>query len=202
MTNEMSYTDRELLAAAAAGDHRYFTVIFDRHAKAVYNHCFRLTGSWSAAEDATQEAFVVAWRKRQQLQLTGDSVLPWLLSVATNTVFNEWRSAKRWLAALARLPQARDTAVDNTAEVIDRLDDQRRMGEVLKLLARLPKAEREALTLCVWSEVPYADAAIVLGISEASVRSRVKRARDRLKQYREAAVSRHIPTGNPVVEES
>jgi len=174
--------DEELWAKAVSGDQAAFGVLFDRHSKAIYNHCFRLTASWAMAEDATQSTFLTAWRKRDRVRLINDSVLPWLLSVATNAVRGERRSARRWLAALLRMPLDRDATVELADEVADRVDDIRRMRSVLAAVRRLPRAEREALMLCVWSSVSYADAATLLGISESSVRARVSRARGRLNR--------------------
>lgn len=175
----MQRTDGQLWADAAAGDQAAFGLLFDRHVKAVYNHCFRLCASWSTAEDATQAVFLTAWRRRSDIRLVDGSALPWLLTVATNVVRDERRSARRWLAAMLRLPPDRDTA-DPADHVAGRVDDERRMRAVLRAARRLPRAEREALALCVWSSVSYADAAQLLGITETSVRARVSRARARL----------------------
>lgn len=180
MTTIVRAADEQLWTKAVDGDEVAFGVLFDRHSKAVYNHCFRLTASWAMAEDATQSTFLTAWRKRDRVRLINDSLLPWLLSVATNVVRSERRSARRWLAALLRMPPDRDTADEMADEVAGRLDDIRRMRPVLRAVRGLPRAEREALMLCVWSSVSYADAAALLGISESSVRARVSRARSRL----------------------
>lgn len=180
MTTIVRAADEQLWTKAVNGDEAAFGALFDRHSKAVYNHCFRLTASWAMAEDATQSTFVTAWRKRDRVRLVNDSLLPWLLSVATNAVRAERRSARRWFAAVLRMPPDRDTADEMADEVADRLDDIRRMRPVLRAVRGLPRAEREALMLCVWSSVSYADAATLLGISESSVRARVSRARSRL----------------------
>ena len=65
----MTTGDHELWSAAVGGDGAAFGALFDRYAKAVYNHCFRLTASWAAAEDHTQSTFLLAWRKRGQVRL-------------------------------------------------------------------------------------------------------------------------------------
>ncbi len=173
-------TDRYLWAEAVTGDQTAFGRLFDRHVRAVYNHCFRLTASWTAAEDATQSTFLTAWRKRDDVRLVGDSMLPWLLAVASNTVRDEQRSARRWLAAVLRMPPERDAGTELADDVAGRVDSERRMRAVVRAARRLPRAEREALALCVWSSVSYADAAVLLGITEPSVRARVSRARARL----------------------
>lgn len=162
------------------GDETAFGRLFDAHHRAVYNHAFRLTGSWSAAEDITSTTFLAAWRRRDQLRLVDSSPLPWLLVVATNAARTEWRSAARWRRLLGRVG-ADDPVPDPADDVAGRLDDEHRMGEVLAAVRGLPRAEREAVALCLWSGVSYPEAAAVLGISEAGVRSRVSRARSRLR---------------------
>ena len=172
-------TDQELWDDARGGDGEAFGLLFDRHGHAVYNHCFRLVGSWGAAEDLTQAVFLVAWRKRARVRITTDSALPWLLSVATNVVRSHRRSMTRWLRIARRLPG--ETVPDHAEEVVGRIDDERRMVELLAAVRELPPNQQEALALCVWSGVSYAEAAAVLGIAEASVRARVSKARTRLR---------------------
>jgi RNA polymerase sigma-70 factor (ECF subfamily) len=176
--------DRELWSAAVTGSGWAFGVLFDRHAKAVYNHCFRLTASWAAAEDAVQNTFLVAWRKRGDVPIEQGSLRPWLLGVATNVVRHERRSLARRLRLFHRVPPA-ETVPDHADDVAGRIDDQQRMGEILAALKRLPRNEREAFAMCVWSEVSYADAAVVFGIAEGSVRARVSKAKTRLARLLE-----------------
>jgi len=176
--------DRALWSQAAGGSAHAFGVLFDRHAKAVYNHCFRLTASWAEAEDQLQATFLLAWRKRDDVRLERESALPWLLTVATNVVRNEQRSLLRRLKNVRRVGEERPVP-DHADRVAERLDDQRQMKDLLKAAEKLPRNEREALALCVWSGVSYADAAAVLGITEGSVRARVSKARSKLQQHRE-----------------
>ena len=145
----------------------------------MYNHAFRLTGSWSAAEDVTQATFLVAWRRRGEIDPDGGAVLPWLLVVAGNTARGEWRALRRRLALLRRVPPPPNVA-DPADEVAARLDDERRMDGILRQVDRLPRAEREAVALCLWSGLSYADAAAAVGVAPATMRSRVSRARARL----------------------
>ncbi|GAB2606659.1 DNA-directed RNA polymerase sigma-70 factor [Paractinoplanes abujensis] len=173
-------TDRDLWAAVAAGEEGAFGVLFDRHSRAVYNHAFRLCGSWSVAEDITQTTFLIAWRKRGTVDLTYGTALPWLLVVAGNCARTEGRSARRVRALLGRVqPEHHPDPADDVA---GRLDDERAMGRVLDAVRRLPRAEREAVALCLWSGIGYPEAAAALGVTEVAVRSRVSRARARLSK--------------------
>ncbi len=89
------------------------------------------------------------------------------------------RALARRLRLTSRVP-ADDPVPDHADDVAGRVDDQRRMAEVVAAVDALPRAQREAVALCLLSEVSYADAAALLGIAEVSVRARVSKARARL----------------------
>jgi RNA polymerase sigma-70 factor (ECF subfamily) len=69
---------------------------------------------------------------------------------------------------------------DPADEVAGRLDDERRMVEVLAAVRRLPRGQQEAVALCLWAGLSYPEAAAALGVAEGTVRSRVSRARAQL----------------------
>src|SRR5919109_3327625 len=96
-------TDAALWQRAAAGETDAFGMIFERHARTVYNYCFRRTGDWSQAEELTAIVFLEAWRRRAQVELECDDALPWLLGVATNVISNQRRSQQRYHTARERL---------------------------------------------------------------------------------------------------
>jgi RNA polymerase sigma-70 factor, ECF subfamily len=172
--------DTTLWELAGDGDGEAFGQLFDRHSRAVYNHCFRLTASWSLAEDLTSTTFLLAWRQRDRMRPANDSLRPWLLAVATNAVRSDRRSAGRRRRLAARVP-AEPPVADHADDVAGRVDDERRMAAVLAELHRLPRAQQEAVALCLWSGLSYPEAAAALGIAEVSVRSRVSRARTALR---------------------
>lgn len=159
-----------------------FGILFDRHADAVYNHCFRRTGSWSTAEDLMSGVFLDAWRRRRDVRLDVDgSILPWLLAVANNAIRNQRRFLRRQHRLMTRLPPALPLAGDGTDSIIDRVDSQRQMQVVLDAIQDLSDAEKDVLSLCVWSELSYEAAAVALGIPVGTVRSRLSRARQKLR---------------------
>jgi RNA polymerase sigma-70 factor, ECF subfamily len=156
-----------------------FAALFDAHANAVYNFCFRRTGVWALAEDLTSVVFLEAWRRRRDVDLVNEPPRPWLLGVATNLLRNHHRSLRRHRAALERLPRS-DSTPDHAEELAERMDAERQMGEILEVIDRLPRREREVLALCVWGEVSYEEAARALRIPVGTVRSRLARARTHL----------------------
>jgi RNA polymerase sigma factor (sigma-70 family) len=171
-----------------AGDPNAFRDLFDEHVRSVYNHAFRLTGNWSAAEEVVSLTFLEAWRLRDRVDVSvdGGSLRPWLLGIATNVARNVRRAARRHDVALARLPKE-DVVPDFAEEVAARINDRERLALVRMALEALRKPEREVLALCVWSGLDYAEAAEALGVPVGTVRSRLSRARKKLNKLVTAA---------------
>jgi RNA polymerase sigma-70 factor, ECF subfamily len=172
--------DTDLLAMARDGVTGAFGVLFDRHAQSVYNFVFHRTADWSVAEDLTSAVFLEAWRHRD-VELVRDTALPWLLGVATNLLRNHRRSLRRYEAVLSRVP-APEPHSDPAEDLVDRVDQERRMRRVLDLLSELPAPDQEVLALCIWTHLSYSEAADALGIPVGTVRSRLYRARARLRE--------------------
>lgn len=176
----MEPSDADLWARSRTGDRDAFGALFERHAKLIYNYCFRRVGSWATAEDLLSVVFLEAWRRREK-HLPPDKVLPWLYGIATNVVRNQQRSERRFAAALSRLP-ASGPEPDFAETAGERLDDEWQMQGVLHLLGKLHRREQDVFVLCAWMELSYEDAALALGIPVGTVRSRLSRARARLRE--------------------
>jgi RNA polymerase sigma-70 factor (ECF subfamily) len=168
-------------ARVRAGDHDEFGGLFSEHARAVYNHAFRLTGNWSAAEEVVSLTFLEAWRLRGTVRPEGGSLLPWLLGIALNVARNVSRAARRQQAAMNRLPKAPDVP-DFADDLAGRIDDAERLEKIHAAISTLRRAERDVLALCVWSGLNYAEAAEALGVPVGTVRSRLSRARRKLQR--------------------
>ena len=164
---------------AAPPTPEHFGELFEAHSEAIYNFCFRRLADWALAEDMTSAVFLEAWRRRAQVDLVGEPPLPWLYGVATNLLRNHRRSLRRASAALARFHDVASVP-DFGDELADRLDAERQMRAVRERIAVLAPQEREALELCAWAELSYADAARALGVPVGTVRSRLSRARSHL----------------------
>ncbi|MGW2377039.1 RNA polymerase sigma factor [Kitasatospora sp. NPDC001683] len=158
--------------------------MFDEAAGDVYRYAVRVSGDWAVAEDVVQLTFLEAWRLRGRLREDGGAVRPWLFGIAANVLRNTTRAARRHRAAMARLP-ARDVVPDFADELVGRLDDSVQLAAARRALARLRKAEREVFGLCVWAGLDYASAAEALGVPVGTVRSRLSRARTKLRALAE-----------------
>ena len=125
--------------------------------------------------------FLEAWRKRDSVQISGDSLRPWLLGVATNLLRNDRRSKRRREAALRRvgLNLPHEVFEDDLAT---RIDDERRMRKILDLISEMPANEQEVIALIAWGGVSYEEAAVALSVPVGTVKSRLARARKRLAE--------------------
>ncbi|WP_432570107.1 RNA polymerase sigma factor [Kineococcus sp. SYSU DK005] len=172
--------DEQLWRRAAAGEVDCFGELFSRHHYAVRSYCHQRTGSLVDAEDLTSIVFLEAWRRREQVQLHGVSLLPWFLAVAGRTIRQRWRTARRHRAALARMP-GELTSPDHAEHVAERLDLQGDLAAARRAFARLSANDQDVLAVCVGQGLDYAAASIALGVPVGTVRSRLSRARARLR---------------------
>lgn len=176
-----------------SGDPDAYAELFDSYSRTLYNHAFRMTGDWAVAEDVMSAAFLEAWRLRGTVDPEGGSLRPWLLGITTNIARNHCRSNRRFRAAAAVAAAAAGAAAvpDHAEEVAGRLDDRRQIAATLAQLSALRRPEREVLLLCLCEGLEYAEAARVLGIPVGTVRSRLSRARTKLRRLADAELKKN-----------
>ncbi|MGI5170376.1 RNA polymerase sigma factor [Spirillospora sp. CA-253888] len=175
-------------ARIRAGDPAAFGRLFDEHASVVHRHALRVTGDWATAEDVVSLTFLEAWRLRERIRDEGDSLRPWLLGIAVNVLRNTTRAARRHQFALTRMPRPQSVP-DPAEEVVGRAADAERLAAARVALEKLRPAEREVFTLCVWEGLGYAEVAEALGVATGTVRSRLARARARLRKLTQAELA-------------
>jgi RNA polymerase sigma-70 factor (ECF subfamily) len=179
--------DRVLWRRAREGDASAFGLLFERHSGRIYNYCFRRTADWALAEDLTSATFLLAWRSGRREDLREESALPLLFGMATNVLRNQRRSLKRGRDAFARLSLPPIAEPDFAEEAATRMDDQEAMRDLLGILSRLPRGEQDVFVLCEWSGLSYEETALALGIPIGTVRSRLARGRNRLRELAAAS---------------
>jgi RNA polymerase sigma-70 factor (ECF subfamily) len=172
--------DGSFRALVRAGDSNAFGKLFDEHARAIHRYALRATGERATAEDVVSLTFLEAWRLRERVLADGGSLAPWLFGIATNVLRNTRRAARRHRAALERLP-APEPVPDFTDELMDRVGEREELAAARAALRALRPAEREVVTVCVWSGLSYAEAAEALGVPIGTIRSRLSRAKARLR---------------------
>jgi RNA polymerase sigma factor (sigma-70 family) len=159
--------------SALGGDGEAFGRVFDRHRERIYRRGYRLVPTPADADDVVAIAFLEAWRRRDSIRFVEGSMLPWLLMTATNASRNLSRSSRRYSALLWKLPPETDHP-----DPADGIDD----GETQVALRALSLDDQRIVTLCVLEGYSEREAAIVLGIPPGTVKSRLFRAKGRLRR--------------------
>lgn len=157
----------------------HFTVLFRRHAPHIQRYVVRRLGP-DAADDIVAETFLLAFRQRDRYDPARADARPWLYGIATNLIGRHRRAEIRLYRALAR------TGADPVTESFtDRVDDRVSAGhasrQLAAALARLPAESRDTLLLAAWSGLSYEEIATALGVPVGTVRSRLSRARGKLR---------------------
>ena len=169
----MDDDEGDLVTRARAGDLDAYDALIARHQHAALRVAAVVAGS-ADAEDAVQEALVKAWRALDRFR-EGSPFRPWLLRIVANEARNRRRGAGRRHALALRLVER---PVDGPEERVLAGDDRRRLTEAL---LSLPDKDRAVLALRYFAELSEADMAIALDCSPGTVKSRLSRAKERLR---------------------
>ncbi|MGG5259011.1 RNA polymerase sigma factor SigM [Phycicoccus avicenniae] len=166
--------DAALLARHVAGDGGVaFGELFRRHRDRMYAVAMRTTGRPELAADAVQEAFISAFRRAEAYR--GEAaVTTWLHRIVVNACLDRLRREK------VSVRRAGDLGELDLPDHHDRHASTETALVVREALARLPEAQRAALVLVDMHGVPVAEAAVVLGVAEGTVKSRCFRGREAL----------------------
>lgn len=167
-----------------------FATLFDRHATTLFRFLVRRVDP-SDADALLGDVFRIAFERRATFDLGRPSARPWLYGIATNVVARHRRGeARRWRATQAYAGRGRLTA-DPADDAVTAVDAHREWTLVAGALEQVPDGEREALLLFAWEELGYDEIAVVLDIPIGTVRSRLNRARRRLRSL----TDNHSPHG-------
>jgi RNA polymerase sigma-70 factor (ECF subfamily) len=151
-----------------------FGKIYRDHARAILAYALRRVDNREDAPDVVAETFLVAWRRLDEVPIGRREKL-WLYSVARRVTANVRRAEGRRTRLAARISETLPT--DFAAEP----GSEDKAAEVLRAMRGLGEEERELLLLVTWDELTPSEAAKVLGLSPLAARSRLHRARRRLR---------------------
>lgn len=169
-------TDAQVIAEALVEPQR-FAVLFDRHWTRVHRYCISRAGE--AGEDLAADTFRVGFERRSAFDLSRPDARPWLFGIATNLVRSYLRGVERGRRATSRLPVG--TQGDMTDDAIGRAEAELLGPRLTAALAGIGVGDRDALILHAWEALTYEQIGEALGIPVGTVRSRIHRARTRLR---------------------
>jgi RNA polymerase sigma-70 factor (ECF subfamily) len=171
--------DDQLMMAVKAGDDSAFETLVHRHQDRLIGYLVRLTGDVERAEDLAQESFLRLYRTASSYRAQG-FLSAYLFRIATNLVRSEERRRTRWrvLEPIFRSTEGKRCPPEAQSALLGS-EVQRRLRQAI---AALPVAYRLPLVLFEMEDWTYAEIARVLGCREGTVKSRLFRARRRLKE--------------------
>jgi RNA polymerase sigma-70 factor (ECF subfamily) len=176
--------ERAWIEAARRGDLDAFNCLVEQYQRLAYNVALRTVGHPEEAADATQDAFLAAFRGIRSLR--GESFRSWLLRIVVNACYDQLRRQRRQPAvsidALTRpeelaAPEPPDAGRGPELAALDRETG----AAIQQALDRLPTEQRLVAVLCDVQELSYEEAASVLEVPIGTIRSRLSRARARLR---------------------
>jgi RNA polymerase sigma factor (sigma-70 family) len=182
----MQNEEQRLIDAGQRGDVEAFNQIVRLYETRVYNLCFRMLGDAESAADVTQDAFISAFRNLKRFR--GGQFRSWLLRIATNACYDVLRARKRRPAIsldAAREPDDDGAGFDvaDSGETPDAYALRRELGAALQqALDQLGADQRLVVVLSDVQGMAYEEIATITGTSLGTVKSRLSRARARLRE--------------------
>ncbi|KAA0236190.1 sigma-70 family RNA polymerase sigma factor [bacterium] len=185
MSAEPGQSDERLVSLSRDGDLDAFNRLVERYQTPVYSLCLRLLGNREIAEDASQETFLSAYRALARF--AGPSFRAWLMRIAANQCKDQWRRRKRKDVAMS-LDEILGT-FDSPVEVPDEspgadvVVENVELSEIVqRAMLTLPMDQRQAVALVDLQGLRYEEVAGITGASLGTVKSRVHRGREKLRQ--------------------
>ena len=180
----MGFDEDALIARSRLGDLDAFNALVEHYQRSLYNFCLRLLGAPQPAEDAAQDAFIAAFRRLDTFR--GGSFRAWLFRIAANACYDEMRRRRARPSVSLDIPSGYDDRPHDRPDTGPTLDDHVQRQELARCLhealASLPPDQRLAAVLCDVQGLPYEEIAQVMGVSLGTVKSRISRARARLRK--------------------
>jgi RNA polymerase sigma factor (sigma-70 family) len=172
--------DDALLVEASLADPRRFAELYDRYAPDILRYAARRVGE-SSADDVVAETFLVAFRRRDRFDPSRGAARPWLYGIASNLIAGYRRSEVKQYRVLARTA-ADPVAPDHHGHTEDRVAAAAVTRQLGAALTRLSQGDREVLLLVAWESLTYDEVAQALDIPIGTVRSRLNRARKKVRK--------------------
>src|SRR5437868_450846 len=176
MPDEHAKADAELLEAFRGGDARAFELLVVRYQRPVVAIARRFAADVDDAEDLAQRAFINAAQRAGGWR--GGSFKSWLFRIVVNLAKNHVRDTARFDRSEAA-QEHEGTPVEADAQA--KLEREEQRGELRLAIARLPKRQREVLLLRIDGDLPFAEIAAMLGITEVNAKVNFHHAVQKLK---------------------
>ena len=167
------------IEAAQRGDHAAFARLVEAYKQPVYNIAYRMLGNTAEAEDATQEVFLRAYLKLASYDRER-KFSSWLLAIASNYCIDMLRRRRATLVTLDDVEFAVESPEPGPEQSV--VEGEQRAA-IARAIAALPPAYRLPAILRYYHDMPYEEIQRVTGLTEATVKTRLFRARQMIKHW-------------------
>jgi RNA polymerase sigma-70 factor (ECF subfamily) len=175
---EALFDEPEMIRRASQGESLAWTALMHRHQEPIFRFAYLLVGDADEAEDIAQETFIHAYRALDRFDVERP-LRPWLLRIASNLASNRRRSIGRYFFALQRAFQQERPA---QKDVEQQSSQKGRAHEVWQAVQQLKPADAQVIYLRYFLELSTDEVAQALNVPAGTVKSRLHRASDRLRQ--------------------
>jgi RNA polymerase sigma-70 factor (ECF subfamily) len=172
-------TDDQVMAAVKAGSANALGVLYDRYHERAYRIARVVCRDNGRAEDAVQETFISIWKTRKSYESEVGKVAPWVLTVARHRAIDIARRNGRDAAHQTTDDHLR--AVSAPGDVPEQAVARAQARDVLRLLAQLPEAQCEVITLAFYGELSHTEIAAHLNLPPGTVKGRMRLGLQRLR---------------------
>lgn len=189
----MQNNDTELIQRTLDGDQTAFTALVEKYQKGIHALAWRKIGDFHIAQEITQDAFLRAYQRLRTLK--DHSLFPGWVYVIASHLCTEWHRKKKLpVQSLETTDVAEIDQVSHSQYIAEKRDietAEARREVVQKLLQRLPESERTVMALHYLGEMTCETISKMLGVSPNTIKSRLNRARNRLRKE-EAIISENL----------
>ena len=178
----MDALNGDIIRRAAGGDRQAFEIIYKQYGGVVYTLAFRICARHEDAEEITQDVFVRIHRKLGEFQFAS-SLKTWIYRIAVNTAINHVKKYAKHEKKVENYPLSNVNPYMVTAET--NIEAKEKADNIQQLFNLLNEDQRACLYLRSVEQMSYAEIAETLDININTVRTRIKRAREKLMEHRE-----------------
>ena len=195
-TNPLEQSDKDLITAHKAGDESAFPALVRKYESRIYNHCLRMVNDREESADLTQEVFLKVFRNIGKYEHTY-TFYTWLYRITVNCCIDYIRKKKRQLQSLSlstmnyeEIGSGKEQDVPDTSLMPDKIMRDAEVKEILhQAISKLSEKMRTIILLKEIEGFSYEEIADVLGCSRGTVKSRLFRARERLREIIEPTIT-------------
>ena len=166
--------EEQVIAEVQGGKAESFRRLIERYQRPVFQMILNLVGNSHTAEDISQEVFIAAYQKMSTFDPMRSRFSTWLFTIARNKSINHLRKKRPTLSV--------DERIVSDAEPYEQVSKEEFIQQLDDVLRKLPPRQRRAFSLAQFEGLPYEEIAQVECVSIGTVKSRIHRAKQKLRK--------------------